>query len=59
MILCFCTEKKITESGLEIHSSDWEMILNNAHDPTTLYLIIHYEIDVLFLQVDHAKNNAS
>ena len=57
MILCFCTEKKITESGLEIHSSDWEMILNNAHDPTTLYLIIHYEI-VLFL-TDHAKNNAS
>ena len=35
---------------MKIHSNDWEMILNNAHDPTAEYiliLIIHYEIALL------------
>ena len=32
---------------MKIHSNDWEMILNNAHDPSAEYIlipIIHYEI---------------
>ena len=36
---------------MKIHSNDWEMTLNNAHDPSAEYIlipIIHYEI-ALFL----------
>ena len=35
---------------MKIHSNDWEMILNNAHDLLAEYiliLIIHYEIVLL------------
>ena len=35
---------------MKIHSNDWEMILNNAHDLLAEYiliLIIHYEIALL------------
>ena len=33
---------------MKIHSNDWEMTLNNAHDPSVEYiLIIHYEIALL------------
>ena len=35
---------------MKIHSNDWEMILNNAHDLSAEYiliLIIHYEIALL------------
>ena len=37
---------------MKIHSNDWEMTLNNAHDPSAEYIlipIIHYEI-ALFRQ---------
>ena len=35
---------------MKIHSNDWEMTLNNAHDPSAEYIlipIIHYEIALL------------
>ena len=35
---------------MKIHSNDWEMTLNNAHDPSAEYIlipIIHYEITLL------------
>ena len=37
---------------MKIHSNDWEMTLNNAHDPSAEYIlipIIHYEI-ALFIR---------
>ena len=39
---------------MKIHSNDWEMILNNAHDLSAEYiliLIIHYEIALLFFSI--------
>ena len=35
---------------MKIHSNDWDMTLNNAHDPSAEYIlipIIHYEIALL------------
>ena len=40
---------------MKIHSNDWEMTLNNAHDPSAEYIlipIIHYEIALLQLPID-------
>ena len=41
---------------MKIHSNDWEMTLNNAHDPSAEYIlipIIHYEIALLSVQLKH------
>ena len=43
---------------MKIHSNDWEMTLNNAHDPSAEYIlipIIHYEI-ALFKQLGVTVN---